>query len=394
MSATGETMTGAERRGRAFAGWLDRSFAAAGIEIGGSRAWDPVVHDRRVYRRVATRGSVGLGESYMDGHWDCADLGEFFRRLITWRNRRLGDWRIRLPSAALDIGFALRNLQTRRRARRVIDVHYDMPAQFFEKMLGPSMSYSCAYWKEAANLDEAQEAKLDMICRKLELEPGQRLLDLGCGFGSVARHAAMHYGCEVVAVTLSGEQARYARVHCAGLPVRIHVCDYRDVGAYSGGRPFERIANIAMFEAIGRRNARRFMAIVQRLLAPGGLWLLHTIGADRDGADPWLHRYIFPNGELLALDRIHASVRGLFRAEDLHNFGPDYAPTLAAWRGNFLQRWEEIRAIDPRRFDERFRRMWVYYLECCRGAFLARNNHLWQLVMSGPERQSAYQAVR
>jgi cyclopropane-fatty-acyl-phospholipid synthase len=394
MSVTSETIArGAAGEGR-IAGWLRRSFEAAGIEPGGGRDWDPLVHDRRVYSRVATRGSLGLGESYMDGQWDCADLGEFFRRLILWRNRHAADWSLRLPSLVLDATFALRNLQTRGRARQVIDAHYDLPAGLYERMLGPSMSYSCAYWKDTSTLDEAQHAKLDLICRKLELRRGQRLLDLGCGFGSVSRHAAMHYGCEVVAVTLSGEQARYARSHCAGLPVEIHVCDYRDLDAYSGGRRFDRIANIAMFEAIGRRNARSFMEIVHRLLEPRGLWLLHTIGAETEGADPWLHRYIFPNGELLRLERIHAAMLGLFHAEDLHGFGLDYAPTLAAWRVNFLAHWDTIRALDPQRFTERFRRMWVYYLECCRGAFLARNMHLWQLVMSGTGRDSAYHAVR
>lgn len=394
MSVSGDTMTrGTTDQGR-FAGWLRRSFETAGIEIGGGRSWDPEVHDRRVYSRVATRGSIGLGESYMDGQWDCADLGEFFRRLLSWRNRHPSDWSLRLPSLALDAAFALVNLQTRKRSRQVIDAHYDLPAPLYRMMLGPSMAYSCAYWKDSATLDEAQDAKLDLICRKLELQPGHRLLDLGCGFGSVARHAAVHYGCEVVAVTLSGEQARFARLHCAGLPVEIHVCDYRDVGAYSIGRRFDRIANIAMFEAIGRRNARRFMEIVHQLLAPGGLWLLHSIGAEREGADPWLHRYIFPNGELLGLHRIHAATQGLFQAEDLHSFGLDYAPTLAAWRTNFLAHWDAIRALDPQRFTERFRRMWVYYLECCRGAFLARNMHLWQIVMSGRDRDAPYHAVR
>jgi cyclopropane-fatty-acyl-phospholipid synthase len=394
MSVTSDSIARGKAGEGRFAGWLKRSFEAADIEIGGARDWDPVVHDRRLYARVAMRGSLGLGESYMDGQWDCADLGEFFRRLLVWRNRRAPHWSLRLPSLALDASFALVNLQTRGRAHHVVDAHYDLPAGLYEQMLGPSMAYSCAYWKDAATLDEAQHAKLDLICRKLELRPGIRLLDLGCGFGSVSRHAALRYGCEVVAVTLSGEQARYARGHCAGLPVEIHVCDYRDVAAYWGGRRFDRIANIAMFEAIGRSNARRFMEIVHQLLEPRGLWLLHTIGAEREGADPWLNRYIFPNGELLGLHRIHSAMRGLFHAEDLHNFGLDYAPTLAAWRANFLANWDAIRAIDPQRFTERFRRMWVYYLECCRGAFLARNIHLWHLVMGGCNRDTAYQAVR
>ena len=395
MSVASESIS---RRGRRrdgiFVRWIRRAFESAGIEVGGGRDCDPVVHDARVYAQVALRGSLGLGESYVDGLWDCADLGEFFRKLITWRNGRPRAWPLRLPSLAIDASFAVRNLQTRRRAREVVDVHYDLPAQLFRYMLGPTMAYSCAYWKNASTLDDAQRQKLDLICRKLELKPGERLLDIGCGFGSLSRHAAEHHGCEVVAVTLSEGQACIARDRCAGLPVSIQVCDYRDVGRYSEGRRFDKIASIAMFEAIGRRNATRFMRIVHWLLEPRGLWLLHTIGTEQEGTDPWLNRYIFPNGELLGLDRIHAASRGLFRAEDLHNFGLDYAPTLAAWRGNFLRHWEEIRALDPQRFTDRFRRMWVYYLECSRGAFLARNNHLWQLVMSGPERSSPYHAAR
>ncbi|MFO1392489.1 MAG: class I SAM-dependent methyltransferase [Steroidobacteraceae bacterium] len=277
MSVTSEALNRGTAGTRRIEGWLRRCFEAADITIGGGRDWDPAVHDDRVYSRIATRGSLGLGESYMDGQWDCADLGEFFRRLITWRNGQSGDWKLRLPSVAIDAAFALVNLQTRHRSRQVIDAHYDLPAGLYEHMLGSSMSYSCAYWKSAGTLDEAQHAKLDLICRKLELGPGQRLLDLGCGFGSVSRHAA---------------------------------------------------------------------------------------------------------------------IRGLFVAEDLHNFGPDYAPTLAAWRANFLRHWDAIRGLDPQRFTERFRRMWVYYLECCRGAFSARNNHLWQLVMSGSGRDCTYQAVR
>jgi cyclopropane-fatty-acyl-phospholipid synthase len=394
MSVTQEELTDTCRPAPGSERWLRRSFAEAGIEVGGGRDWDPVVHDARFYRRVATRGSLGLGESYMDGWWDCPDVGEFIRRLVLWRNRRPDAWSVRLPNVLVDASFALLNLQTRARARQVIDAHYDLPAGLFELMLGPTMAYSCAYWNGARDLDEAQRSKLDLICRKLELARGERLLDLGCGFGSLSRHAAEHYGCEVVAVTLSRSQAEHARRHCAGLPVAIHVCDYRDVERYRGERPFDKVASIAMFEAIGRRNAPVFMRIVRQLLDGRGLWLLHTIGTETDGTDPWLDRYIFPNGELLGLPRIFDAAAGLFHVEDLHEFGLDYAPTLAAWRDRFLGNWGAIRALDSQRFGERFRRMWVYYLEGCRGAFNARNNTLWQVAMSGAERSEPYRAVR
>lgn len=394
MKTTEQTRAASPRTARGAEKRLSDYLEQAGITVNGAQDWDPQVHDPRFFSSALYQGSMGLGEAYLDGWWDCEDLGEFFRRLVLWRNDNLGDWRLILPELFLNARAALFNLQTRGRARQVIDVHYDLPVPLFEPMLGPSMAYSCAYWPGAESLDQAQWNKLDLICRKLDLQPGERVLDLGCGFGSFSKHAAEHYGCEIVAVTLSGSQAEFARRHCAGLPVEFHVCDYRETDRYSGRKPFDKIANIAMFEAIGKKNFRGFMEIVKGLLADDGLWMMHTIAADRLSTDPWLNRYIFPNGVLPNLESLDRSMRDLFLIEDAQNLSLDYAPTLTAWRTNFITHWETIRASDPERFDERFYRMWIYYLESCRGSFASKNTFVWHLVMTQPGRPGRYTAAR
>lgn len=364
----------------------------ADIEIGGSQPWDLGVQDRRFFRRVVLDGSQGLGDSYIEGWWDCDDLGAFFKRLIAARPRlqRLAG----IPGFVLDLRRKLFNLQGKRRAKDVVDSHYDLPAALFETMLGPSMTYSCGLWRRAGCLEEAQHNKLDLVCRKLEIGPGDRVLDLGCGFGSFARYATQSYGCSVVGVTLSGSQARYARGLCEGLPVVLHETDYRDVHSYSGGKPFNKIVSIAMFEAVGHKSFRGFMEIVDQLLQVGGSWLLHTIGDSVCSADPWLVKHIFPNGELPSHDQIEDAAHGLFALHDTHEFGLDYADTLAAWESNFRRGWADIRRSDPKVFDGSFFRKWVYYLSCCRGAFLAGDLYLWQILMARELAPTDYQPVR
>jgi cyclopropane-fatty-acyl-phospholipid synthase len=368
--------------------------AEAGVEVNGRRPWDIRVHDRRVFGRVLVGGSLALGETYMDGWWDCDDLDGLFERLVRWRHRRAVSPVLEWPRRLNDLRRRLFALQTPRRSTRVVQAHYDLPPALFETMLGKSMAYSCAYWAEADTLDEAQRAKLDLVCRKLGLRASDRVLDLGCGFGSFARFAAEHYGCSVVAVNLSPVQVAYARQFCRGLPVEIHHCDYRDVDTYARGRRFDKIASIAMFEAVGHRNHRRYMELVHGLLTDGGLWLLHTLGDRYCSSDPWMNRYIFPNGELPTLGQLDTAIRGLFQLEDLHNFGLDYCRTLEEWERSFRAGWDEIRRADGRRFDERFFRMWIYFLATCRGSLRARNMHLWHLVMSKDYSPVVYRSVR
>jgi cyclopropane-fatty-acyl-phospholipid synthase len=351
----------------------------ADIKVGGARSWDIQIHSARFYERAISGGSLGLGEAYMDAWWDVERLDEFvFRLLRAGLHKKVGRLKLRLAVKA-----SLLNLQTRARSREVAASHYDLSNEFFEEMLDVRMVYTCAYWREANNLDDAQYAKLDLVCRKLRLEPGLRVLDIGCGWGSFAKHAAQHYGAEVVGITLSKEQVDYAKRLCAGLAVEIRLQDYRDVN-----EPFDRIVSMGMFEHVGHKNHRCYMQVVRRCLNEEGLFLLQTIGdnVSTRRTDPWIDKYIFPNGDLPSLAQITRAIEGLFIVEDVHNFGADYDKTLMAWFNNFDRAWPRFKTA----YGERFYRMWKFYLLSCAGAFRARDLQLWQIVMDPKGRVGGY----
>jgi cyclopropane-fatty-acyl-phospholipid synthase len=347
-------------------------FASADVVPGGGRPWDITVHTPLFYPRVLSRGSLGLGESYMDGWWDCPALDQLITRIfrsgITSRYRPWTDSLLRLRACVL-------NLQSRSRSFEVGSRHYDIGNELFAVMLDRRMIYSCAYWKEASSLDEAQEAKLDLIARKLRIEPGMSVLDIGCGWGGTARFLAERYGARVTGITVSREQAVRATEICASLPVEIALRDYREVR----GR-FDRIVSVGMFEHVGCKNYRTYLKTVRGLLAEDGLFLLHTIGRNVSAPDmdPWVERYIFPNAMLPSPRQISDAAEGLFVIEDWHNFGPDYDTTLMHWHENFERGWGRLSGS----YDGRFRRMWTYYLLACAGTFRARKNQLWQIVLS------------
>ena len=366
---------------------LQELLGTAGISINGDAAWDIRIHDARLYRRVLTGGSLAFGEAYMDGLWDCPRLDEFFHRLLRVdADERLKGWaRIRLLGEILR--YRLFNHQSVHRAFQVGEQHYDLGNDVFAAMLDPTMAYSCAYWHKAATLAEAQQAKYELICRKLELRAGERLLDIGCGWGGLAQYAAEHYGVRVLGVTVSREQQALARERCAGLPVEIELTDYRELKGV-----FDKIVSVGMFEHVGPKNYETYFTTVNRLLKDKGLFLLHSIGnyTSSRGCDAWLDKYIFPNGHLPAAHEISAAVDRLFLIEDWHNFGPDYDRTLMAWWENFNRAWPQLEA----RYGPRFYRMWRYYLMCCAGFFRSRQGQLWQLVLSKRERPGAYRSVR
>lgn len=361
--------------------------AEAGVRFNGDSPWDIQVRDDELYHRILTKGSLGFGEAYMDGLWDSHAMDELFCRLLSAdiESKLTGAVRFRLLGHILRHRFI--NLQSRKRAFQVGEQHYDIGNDVFEAMLDPTMSYSCGYWRDADDLEQAQLAKLDMICRKLELEPGERLLDIGCGWGGLAHHAAEHYGVEVVGVTVSREQRNLAEARCSGLPVGIELRDYRELS----GR-FDKIVSVGMFEHVGPKNYPAYFDTVRQLLEDDGLFLLHTIGIleTTPHNDPWIDRYIFPNGKLPSAAEIAETLNGRFLIEDWHNFGQDYDRTLMAWWERFDAAWPRL----ARRYDTRFYRMWKYYLMCCAGFFRSRHGQLWQLVLSKPGRRQVYRSVR
>ena len=363
---------------------VNELLAGTDIKINGPRPWDIRVHDERFFHRILGQGTLGAGESYMDGWWDCEQLDEMLTRILSHDI----DENLRSPRAVLlAITARLINMQSQRRAFRVGKQHYDLGDDLYERMLDPRMIYTCGYWENMHSLDAAQEAKLDLVARKIGLKRGMRVLDIGCGWGGAAQFMAECYQAAVTGVTVSQNQQLTAQKRCAGLPVDILLQDYRSM---SGN--FDAIYSLGMFEHVGVRNYRTYLKKARELLRPDGLFLLHTIGSNRSSVatDPWIEKYIFPNGQIPSLAQIAAAAEGLWVIEDVHSFGVDYDRTLMAWSANFEQHWPEIAA----RYGERFRRMWHFWLMASAANFRARKTQLWQIVLSPKGVAGGYHAVR
>ena len=359
--------------------------ALAGVQINGSNPWDIQVHNEEFYMRAITGGELGIGESYMDGWFDIEKIDEFMCRIF----KAQLDEKIRGKFSILLTLLTTRliNLQSKQRAFIVGEKHYDLGNDLFQNMLDKRMNYSCAYWKAALTLDQAQENKLDLICRKLSLQPGMRVLDIGCGWGAFGKYAAEKYKVEVVGITVSKEQVAFGRQLCEGLPVEFRLMDYRDLN-----EKFDRITSVGMFEHVGYKNYRTFFEVANKCLEDDGLFLLHTIGRIKslETIDPWTQKYIFPNAMLPSVQQIGIAIENSFVIEDWHNFGADYDKTLMVWYDNFVANWDIIKS----QYSERFFRMWKYYLLSVAASFRARRNQLWQIVLSKDGVPGGYQSIR
>jgi len=348
--------------------------------------------DPAAIRRFRKHGIMGMGESFMDGQWTADRLDEVMTQVFTAPAPRLSApaWG-RMLAAVAD-----KRVFNRQAARifRIGEEHYDLGNDLFAIMLDKSMTYTSGYWANAATLDEAQEAKLDLLCRKLRLEPGMRVLDIGCGWGNFAHHAASRYGVHVTGITVSKEQAVFAQQRCAELDVDIRVQDYREVD-----ERFDRVVSIEMIEAVGPKNMAPYYQTIDRCLPEGGLFALQAIAgttltrdSDRrlDQYILWLVKHIFPDGYLPRETQMVARHGTALHVLDWHRFADDYDRTLLAWADNFNAGWPKI----AKKYGERFRRRWHFYLFGCAAAFRAQLVHVYQVVYGKGALAQRYTPVR
>ena len=364
---------------------FNKILSLADVQINGSRPWDIQIHNKKVFARILKEGSFGLGESYVDEWWSCEALDQLIYKIT-----RIGlHERFEAPFKLFKfLQHKFANMQSKKRSTQVTKHHYDLGNELFELMLDKEMQYTCAYWKDNDTLDKAQENKMQLICDKLQLKPGMQVLDLGGGFGTLARYIARKYKCKVVVYNISSEQVQYSQKICEGLPVTIVNADYRDAQGI-----YDRVVAVGFCEHVGYKNFRAMMELAHRTLNNEGLFLIQTIGRNTSlqiPYDAWIQKYIFPHGHLPSIQQLSKSAEGLFVMEDWHSFGQHYDKTLMAWNENFTKNWSKLST----RYDQRFYRIWRFYLLACAGAFRSRDINLWQIVLSKGGFHGGYDSIR
>jgi len=364
---------------------IQELLSRADIQINGKRPWDIQVNNQGLYSKVLAGGILAVGEAYVDGWWDCKALDQLVDKVF----KEKWDDKIKISKGFLwnTIKARIINQQRKSKAYVIGKRHYNTGNALFKIMLDERMNYSCGYWKNSKTLDEAQETKLELICKKLKLKPGMTVLDIGCGWGSLVKYAAEKYHVKGVGITISTEQVKLAKERCKGFDVEIRLQDYRDLK-----EKFDSVVSVGMFEHVGYKNYKQFFKVANQCLKDDGLFLLHTIGSNKSVrfVNPWINKYIFPNGMLPSAIQITKASEGIFKLEDWHNFGTHYDKTLMAWYKKINKNWDKIKI----HYDQKFRRMWNYYLLTCAGAFRAHRNQLWQIVFSKIESQIDYESIR
>ncbi len=362
---------------------VDHAFRAAGITCNGPHPWDPCIHDSRFYRRVFVHGSVGLGESYMEGWWTCERLDLFIEKLLT---SGLSDFLPQWHTIAIRVSKFLADPNDRSRSLRVAHEHYDTDPSFFRDVLGEASVYTCARWKDVHTLDEAQTQKMDLLCRKVHLRPGHTILDIGSGWGGFLAHAAQSFGANGIGLSISQPQIEYARMRYRNLPLDFRLEDYRD---FTGAA--DRAVSICMIEHVGSQHLRTYFEKVRAALPATGIFALQCIIANkaRNMTDPWLNKHIFPGGALVTMKHLQSATRGIFHLLDSEYFGDEYVRTLTTWCTNLRTKRDSIVA----RFGIEHFRKYEYYLLSCAGAFMSGRITVGQQVYS-PTRLRDYVPVR
>jgi cyclopropane-fatty-acyl-phospholipid synthase len=359
--------------------------AGADIEVGRSPSAEIIVHDDSFYRDVLTTGSLGLGDSYIDGKWDCEKIDELIYKILT-----LGIHQKLAPvyNIAGEIKRRALNLQSRERAKQVIEEHYDLPSEFYASFLDPYFQYTCARFEGTADLDKAQEIKMGNICKKLGLKAGDKVMDIGGGWGGLAHFMASNCGVEPTVVTLSKTQAEHIK-RTRGDEIKVQLCDYRDIPDELNGR-FDAVTAVGILEHIGHQNYADFMGAVDRVLKPSGKLLIHTLYTpqSRPVSNAWLHKHIFPNGELAPREMIEENLSSDFEPADgpngeksteepaFEDITPNYFPTLHTWK----DRLTESQKAGKINLSEREFRKWIYYFMSCAGAIKAGHMRVGQFL--------------